>query len=499
MQRRGWVVLVLLALLMTACQPRAELPAMTEVPSPTATLPPPTPTWTPTPEPTPTPIPTPTPTPRPETLTWLNPLTGEEVVLPATCASPAAQALIRRAQEDPQGLAQAWLDYWAHYFQEDPQALARAYFEEGWYREPFEEPATLGVLSTMEGFGGEMGEAAAPLFAALGGDIGAIYIRFPALLLGLANRYDYPGLGLTVFTACALVYDNDLGTRVDSVEAMADYPSVEGVIGGEVKLLTRDDVEEARPRWYLGEVAIAYAIHPDSWLNDLEPASTTFVMMDFSSGGGMGNPQEVTVEAGFAPGCYYHLWTEAIRQAGGWDANCALLDDLARTMASYVGYFTLADHTMELADVLTFHTPLPPSLSAAHDAFLNPDLYALPRETMSEEEWRAAVEEMVLDQVVTAYDPTIPDLQAARSEGILRTLDRLLLAWKDAQPDAEAPRCTAQRAVLHYKLPPGTYDPLCTFEAVLGQDYWVPLDDAFLFDGDPFTLPIEALLAETEP
>ncbi|RME87532.1 MAG: hypothetical protein D6770_09160 [Anaerolineae bacterium] len=404
-------------------------------------------------------------------------------ILPLTCNTPQAQALIRRAAEDPTGLAQAWLTYWEAYFREHPDLLQASLFDPDWYRRPFEWPAT--TATTVD-----IGDLPIPTFGLNLPKMGTITIRFPALTLGLANIYEYPDLGVTVFTACALIYDTDLGTRPHSVEELESL-SAEGSTGDVVdEPITRPDVENARPRWYLGEVAVAYAVHPDSWLNEVEPASGEFIFSTFGPGGSSGS-QWVTLNVRIAPGCYYHLWPQSVRRAKGADPTCALLGDLAQSLSTYIGDTQLASHAMDLATTLTFTSPPPQQLADIATTYLIADLYALPHETMSGDEWKTAIQEILLDRAADAYDPTAPDAAVAQNKGVTSTLALVVLAWKDAQPDAGAPRCTAHRALLHYKLQPGDVTPLCAIEDILGSDYWIPLDETFLYDGNPFTLALE--------
>jgi|GEM_PF-5667458 len=489
---RGILFVLILSLLAAGCRSQV-MPASSPTTEPTASAtespstPTPSPTYTPVPTPTstPTPSPTPTPTPRPDKLEWLNPITGEAVTLPAACYTPEVQAIVQWAQEDPEGLVQAWIDYWDGYFQAHPGLMEQKRFDPKWYTWFFEAPHAYGVMA-------QLGEVPMP---SLPQQASNVYIRFPTLLLGLADKYEYPDLGVTVFTACALIYDNDLATRVYSIEELEAMPTDEVTGGAEGKLLMRPDPENAQPRWYLGEVAVAYAVHPDSWLNEVEPASGEIIVTELAPGEVIvGEPEFATIEAAITPGCYYPLWPEAVRQQSGVDPDCSLLEDLAEAMGTYVGMVLLEDKAADLLEVLTLNVR-PLSMNLA-EVGLNADFYAMPRDSMSREEWKANINEVLLEQTFKAYEenPT-----QAQSMGVARTLALVTLAWKEAQPSPDAPLCTAQRALFHYKLRRGLLSPLCSMEEVAQSDYWILLDEKPLFfDGEPFLLSIEDLLAGRE-
>ena len=462
-------------------------PSPTSTPVPTST-PTPTPTPSPTPTPTFTPTPSPTVTPKPDKLEWLNPFAGQAEALPATCYTPEVQAVLQWAQEDPEGLVRAWIGYWDDYFQAHPGLMEQKRFDPEWYTWFFKNPQAFAALAQI----GELpGLGALPVMP---GQAGYVIVQFPVLLLGLANEYEYPDLGVTVFTACALIYDNDLATRVYSMEELEAMPTGKVYEYAEEKLLMRPDPENARPRWYLGEVAVAYAVHPDSWLNEVEPASGEVLIGGFTPGGGADEFRSVAVEVRITPGCYYFLWPEAIRQRKGVDPDCSLLGDLAQTMGAYVGMVLLKAEPAELMDVLTLQVE--PLSTDVAEAGLGSDFYAMPRDSMSRDEWKAAINELMLDQALAVADL---DPVLAQSRGVVRTLSLVALAWKEAQPGPDAPLCTARRALFHYKLRPGLLSPLCSLEEAAQSDYWISLDEEpLIFDGEPFLFSLEDLLARRQ-
>ncbi len=477
-----WTLALIVLWLTQGCTGRTALPLPTPTEPPSATVPLATaaPSSTPSPSRTPTstpaPTPTPTPTPHPDTLEWLNPFTHQRQSLPATCYAPGAQALIHLAAENPQGVVQAWIEYWDDYFQEHPDLMEQAHFSPTWYRWFFEAPHAYGVVV-------DLGASPFGSMPFVPGKAGDVYIRFPTLLLGLADAHEYPDLGLTVFTACALIYDNDLATRAYSLEELEAMPTDEVVELGKGKLLMRPDPENAQPRWYLGEVAVAYAIHPDSWLNDVETAGGEVLIEDPATG----EYRSIAVNLTIAPGCYYLPWPKAIRRAKGHDPDCSLLDDLSQAMGTYVGWTVLEDHAAALLDTLTLHVEQ--LASSPSEVGLYHDFYAKPRESMSREAWKSAIHNLLFDQAPLTSDPIL-----IQSQGVARTLSLITLAWKEAQPDPGAPLCTAQRALFHYKLKPDIVTPYCSMEEVMGKDYWIPMRKVYLFDGEPFLLSIESLL-----
>ena len=488
---KGVLPVLVLALLLSACGPQAA-PSPTPKPAQTATPESsPTPTSIPSPTSTPTPSPTPTPTPLPDKLEWLNPFTDQTETLPATCNTPEVQAVLQWAQEDPEGLVQAWIGYWDEYFQAHPGLMEQKYFDPEWYTWFFEKPQAFAALA-------QLGEL--PIIGnmpMIPGEAGYVIVQFPVLLLGLANRYEYPDLGVTVFTACALIYDNDLATRVYSLEELKEMPTEETFQHAESKLLYRSDPENAHPRWYLSEVAVAYVIHPDSWLNEVEPAVGEVYATTLAPGQVfVGELETETVEAAITPGCYYFLWPEAVREQEGVDPDCSLLGDLAEAMGAYVGMVLLKAEPADPPDVLTLNVR-PLSMNAAEFG-LNSDFYAMPRDSMSREGWEAGINEILLDQAISAYgEDTTPAY--IQSVAVAHTLALVTLAWKEAQPSPDAPLCTPQRALFHYKLKPGLVSPLCSMEEMAQSDYWISLDEEpLIFDGEPFLLSIEDLLARRE-
>ncbi len=497
MLRYMWVVL--LAGLVVGCGPKAgsspEPVEETRAPA-SATMPPVTQVPSPTPRPsatlTPTPTGTPTPTPVPKTLTWTNPFSGEEEVLPRTCVSvPEFQALIEWAQEDPEGLARAWIDYWEGYFQDHPGLLEEKVYAEDWYRWPFELPHIIGGLVQIDA----LPFPNVPNLPAQGSHI---FLRFPMLVFGLANVYTYPDLGVTVFTACALIYDNDLAQRVSTVEEMAQMPSLETNAMGEVKALVRPDPENAQPRWYFSEVAVAYVVHPESWLNEVPSVQGEVIMSIFQAGGSVGAPQWISYEAQVVPGCYYILWPQILRERAGEDPKCAYLDTLAQALGQYIGMVLLEDRADELIHQLTIQAV--PLVLNLQNFGLAMDYTVQSRESLTRDQWLQSIGEILEQEAGNALDPLDPNARYAQTRGVAQTLSWVVLAWKDAPENPSSTSCPAYRALFHYKMDPDLLPEYCSMEEASRSDYWISFDPhPLLFDGEPFLLTVQDLLALRQP
>ena len=329
--RRLVVFFVLFALLLAACggsqkQPAPEAASEGAKPASTATA-----TAVP-PSPTPSPLPTltPTPTPVPD-IVWENPWTGETITITPSCQTPEIQALIAQLQQHAADFPDRWVQYWQDFYQKRPEALdilqemagEESVGQSGeWYTISWNTPGLMVYWDTYD-------------------NVPLLGIALRGISLGMARRYDYPEVGLTVFTACALLYDNDLGRRVYKVDELDDMPTQDGMI-----LLTRSDPKHAKPQWYVGEIPVAYVVWPDGFLTTVPHAKATMAYLGI--GGGSTGTSEV--EAYYAPGCLYPYQDMGVpvvgegaspAEGGGQflDADCHNLPNVLNLYNTYVAMF----------------------------------------------------------------------------------------------------------------------------------------------------------------
>ena len=322
--RLTWLSFLGFLIVFAACTSAPASPAPLASPSPSST-PSPTvpPTATLTPTLTPTPTFTPSPTPVPD-ITWQNPWTGETVRLPASCYSPEMRPVRQALQQHPQKLMERWLAYWPDYYEQHPQLTrvirkkgwaGASLLDWGWYR--WDQKIPVAVLS--------LGEANAQPF---------LHIAFVGWTLGLAGRYDFPALGVTVFTACAAFYDPDLTVRPADP---AQWPPASDQANQEWAYIppTRTP-EEAQPRWFFGEVPVAYLvwpdapvftlpdIHPPPLLEELPPELQAAASSGWNPFGDLSLnpvPTPPPLQFTYAPGCYYPFEPTGVPLEIDWDQN----------------------------------------------------------------------------------------------------------------------------------------------------------------------------------
>ncbi len=493
----GWAVLVLT---MVACGQTASealpRPTLTSTrPLPPTITPAPTATWTPTPTPSPTPIPP---------LTWDNPWTGETISVSPRCQTPEIQAFIAWAQEHPTALAEAVV---AH-LDDQIQRLG---------------------IPEVQGFAGDNEwETSAIQVKSIETDppSQALVIGLPALLLGLNQRYDYPELGLTVFTACALIWDNDLAQRVSSWAETSNLP--ENELG--LRLLTRDDPEEATPHWYVGEVAVAYVLLPNSPLIHEKPivgerrlyAWEAFTLYMGGSGGiSEGGFKHTTpYEVYVFGGCYYpyspsKVDFQTMQQASPeqrenlWDSTAPVGDPYCRRLEETLSLYNqwVGEASLFLSSLWGEVEALRPWLTLAPQDEVNFDLEVTPIAKGDQEAERAAlqgwVETFFADPLELDPDAELllMDEPAALSyEATLFALSHLLEMWPGSQA-AGLQTCSPLRALAQYKLDTIPRSRSCPLDTVAQQTVWGPTA-VVVFDGDLWSggirFPLETLLALQE-
>ncbi len=477
-----WVVL---AVVLVGCGSVGSSPTVVpktstgSSPSP-APLASPTAIATSTPSPTSTPTPSPTP---PPPLNWTHPWTGKPISFSRRCFSPEVQRIVAWAQRDPQSLIRALEEYRRQALdgigiQIPPEYLPRA----------FDQPALKVRVDETEG-------------------TGSLLVQLPALVLGLANQYTYPELGVTVFTACVLIYDSDLARRVNDLKAVRQLPLEDQGLYA----LLRADPEAAQPRWILGEVAVAFALSPDGSVAGIQVSGErelqTLKYITVSPQRGASGLRNATpYEAEFQAGCYYPSQPYGLFFAPFLAPK--EVDPLSITILNLfaLDLFVKPDPRCErVKQVLDQYNrwvgeallELEPSWPFAADAAshwrfrtldaLNYDVVVIPW-SLTEEPLSSVAQKWLhaffAPENITSFPKEEALLEApdAWSHDASRLgLSFLVESWKDAGQGGGT-SCTTMRALAHYKMDPGKVEELCTLDDAAASDFWVT-SKVSLFDG----------------
>ncbi len=456
---------------------------------PTATM---TPTMTPSPTLTLTPTVTPT---HPPPLTWENPWTGETLSIPPRCLEPDVQGFIAWVQQHPVKLADAMGANQTNILDDavEVEGIGRG---DEWFKPSL-------VVTGLEE------DPPTP----------ALVVRFPAVLVGIARRHDYPELGLTVFTACALVWDNDLAERVDSWEAAAAYRTDEQMR----HLLTRKDMAQIQRHWYLSEVPVAYVLWPQGRLSSLPTVTgvkplKAWGVISLSPGGGSSYSHGVSYKVTWEPGCYYpyqprgvsareweKAWEEGVEEGRKIQSSFLPQEDPSCQRLGSI----LSGYNQWLGEALVEIVPLPKAkVQGTHFVFepldeVNYDVYV--------KSWPTSNVSVLAQESRFWVQTYFEQLQLRTSADELGFVNRtgyyerqarifalahLLESWEGAQRGGEQ-ACIAMRALAQYKIPPESLAVACPLEETLAQDL-LPTNLVLNYDGDMMSgleLSLDAFVA----
>ncbi len=284
----------------------------------------------------------------------------------------------------------------------------------------------------------------------------ALVMQMPAALLGLANKYEYPQLGLTVFTACALFWDNQQAVRIHSWDEVTRFPKVQY----DRYLLRQKSGDEAEPRWYMGEVAVAYVIHPGGFVRSIAPV-TGFVDLEAwsvvtlsPSGGASGPRKGVRYRVAPYEGCYYPGLVKS-------DPTCASLEYVLSGYNHWLGAATVW-FSSDLAEQEPYRV-------VTYIDEVNFDTYVRP---WSNSHGWYAVWQYIADGYFQRQAALLtPSTELRFIETIDRHAFRAFLwafpysvgSWVEGQAGG-AQACTPMRALAQYKLDPGSVEVPCSLE-----------------------------------